>query len=449
MGQLDIVLYWNCRGASNKSLLANLRMVRQGCRPLIVVLSETKVEDVSRLPSLRSLGYDGVSAVPSVGRSGGIMAVWRSDYIAVTELKKERQMLHFHCVVQGFAPFFLSMIYANPLPALKQILWRELKAISSSTSDPWIVIGDFNDVLGSSKRVGGWTNGKECIDNKDCFYEVITNPGYVNEEGRLRISPYHDFNKAPHGCGLCPPNMCKTFDHPTDTILGGQILTSGTELVSSSSDTNQSSGTFQFAMQSDGNLVLYPRYSGSTAGDAYWASDSYGGDSSKYYLFLSNTDPRPLCIDNNRCKKQTLPLRYVTREARDLSCFTIYFKVGLHSLESNNDNQPPHVKTTSKKAIKVIILIVLGFAVQLCSAVAISGRLIYNIGVLSYRRLFEMGDLGLSQGITLRVFSYNELKKATNGFRLEVGKGSFGSVYKGTLLKGRRLIAVKRLHRFI
>ncbi|KAI9125588.1 hypothetical protein K1719_003006 [Acacia pycnantha] len=85
--------------------------------------------------------------------------------------------------------------------------------------------------------------------------------------------------------------------------------------------------------------------------------------------------------DNNRCKKQTLPLRYVTRETRDLSCFTIYFKVGLHSLESNNDNQPPHIKTTSKKAIKVIILIVLGFAVLLCSAVAISGRLIYKIGV--------------------------------------------------------------------
>ncbi|KAI9126007.1 hypothetical protein K1719_003425 [Acacia pycnantha] len=88
------------------------------------------------------------------------------------------------------------------------------------------------------------------------------------------------------------PGQKKVISH------GGQVLTSGTELVSSSSDTSQSSGRFQFAMQSDGNLVLYPRYSGSTAGDAYWASDSYGGDSSKYYLFLNNTDPRPLCIIN-------------------------------------------------------------------------------------------------------------------------------------------------------
>ena len=44
---------------------------------------------------------------------------------------------------------------------------------------------------------------------REYFSEINTNPGYVNEEGRLRILPYHDFNKASHGCTLCPPNMCK------------------------------------------------------------------------------------------------------------------------------------------------------------------------------------------------------------------------------------------------
>ncbi|CAL9118135.1 unnamed protein product [Musa acuminata var. zebrina] len=42
------------------------------------------------------------------------------------------------------------------------------------------------------------------------FSEINTNPGYVDEEGRLRILPYHDFNTSSHGCGLCPPNMCKS-----------------------------------------------------------------------------------------------------------------------------------------------------------------------------------------------------------------------------------------------
>uniref|UniRef100_A0A803M647 WPP domain-containing protein n=1 Tax=Chenopodium quinoa TaxID=63459 RepID=A0A803M647_CHEQI len=44
----------------------------------------------------------------------------------------------------------------------------------------------------------------------DYFSEINTNPGYVDEEGRLRILPHHDFTKSPHGCcNPCPPNMCK------------------------------------------------------------------------------------------------------------------------------------------------------------------------------------------------------------------------------------------------
>ncbi|GMH03745.1 hypothetical protein Nepgr_005584 [Nepenthes gracilis] len=44
---------------------------------------------------------------------------------------------------------------------------------------------------------------------RNYFSEINTNPSYVDEEGRLRISPYHDFSKSSHGCNLCPPNMCK------------------------------------------------------------------------------------------------------------------------------------------------------------------------------------------------------------------------------------------------
>ncbi|KAJ8439012.1 hypothetical protein Cgig2_028458 [Carnegiea gigantea] len=44
---------------------------------------------------------------------------------------------------------------------------------------------------------------------RDCFKEINTNPGFVDEEGRLRTLPFHDFKKSPHGCNRCPPNMCK------------------------------------------------------------------------------------------------------------------------------------------------------------------------------------------------------------------------------------------------
>ncbi|CAN6456942.1 unnamed protein product [Victoria cruziana] len=43
----------------------------------------------------------------------------------------------------------------------------------------------------------------------DCFSEINSNPSYVDDNGRLRILPYHDFHASVHGCALCPRNMCK------------------------------------------------------------------------------------------------------------------------------------------------------------------------------------------------------------------------------------------------
>ncbi|KAK8581165.1 hypothetical protein V6N12_071403 [Hibiscus sabdariffa] len=46
---------------------------------------------------------------------------------------------------------------------------------------------------------------------RECFSEIHTNPGFVDEQDRLRIFPHHDFTKSSHGCvhPSCPPNMCK------------------------------------------------------------------------------------------------------------------------------------------------------------------------------------------------------------------------------------------------
>ena len=49
-----------------------------------------------------------------------------------------------------------------------------------------------------------------------------------------------------------------SFDFLTDTIIGGQNISSGYNLVSSVSISDHSSGSYSLNMQSDGNLVAYP-----------------------------------------------------------------------------------------------------------------------------------------------------------------------------------------------
>lgn len=43
----------------------------------------------------------------------------------------------------------------------------------------------------------------------ECFSQINTNPTFVDDVGRLRITPFHDSTLPPHDCHLCPPNMCK------------------------------------------------------------------------------------------------------------------------------------------------------------------------------------------------------------------------------------------------
>lgn len=66
----------------------------------------------------------------------------------------------------------------------------------------------------------------------------------------------------------------------------------------------------------------------------------------------------------------------------------------------------------------------------------------------------SMAELYKEREHNLRVFSWQELKEATNGFSrmLKIGEGGFGSVYRGTVRPADRrgeplVVAIKKLNR--
>ncbi|GFZ18210.1 receptor-like protein kinase 1 [Actinidia rufa] len=68
----------------------------------------------------------------------------------------------------------------------------------------------------------------------------------------------------------------------------------------------------------------------------------------------------------------------------------------------------------------------------------------------SNRRRKTVQPFPVMPGINLRSFSYKELEKATNGFKEELGRGAFSTVYKGVLnYEDPQAVAVKRLDRMV
>ncbi|WJX20999.1 primary-amine oxidase [Trifolium repens] len=88
-------------------------------------------------------------------------------------------------------------------------------------------------------------------------------------------------------------------------------------------------------------------------------------------------------------------------------------------------------------------------AVSICSllAVVFATIAIYYHPTFCYILKKETPPKPKPVDINLKAFSFQELREATNGFRNELGRGGFGTVYSGVLnLEGEQVeVAVKKL----
>ncbi|XP_035546917.1 G-type lectin S-receptor-like serine/threonine-protein kinase LECRK3 [Juglans regia] len=150
-------------------------------------------------------------------------------------------------------------------------------------------------------------------------------------------------------------------------------------------------------------------------------------------------------FQGQECKKQKLPLTFGRRTQQDQAgnpSPTTLVKVGMDS-GRNGTMDPKESRKVLRMDILVIGVACLSFALIV---LAFSAFLIFRYRLWAYKKIpYKTNDQGLIEDVTLRAFTYNELEVATSGFSEQLGKGAFGTVFKGTL-SGQRTIAVKRLH---
>ncbi|KAH0745634.1 hypothetical protein KY285_007291 [Solanum tuberosum] len=138
---------------------------------------------------------------------------------------------------------------------------------------------------------------------------------------------------------------------------------------------------------------------------------------------------------DRECRKQRLPLRY---GRKDLGNFNLALvKVGINVLDNK--------ETKGKKVWIDILIASITVAVFALLVLGISGFLIHRNHVWTYRNIQESRSVQLSEDIAPRAFSYAELEQATSGFKEALGRGAFGTVFKGILAEDQKVIAVKRL----
>lgn len=89
------------------------------------------------------------------GFDGGIWIMWNASVVNVKLNSMDDQFINV--VIDSFqnAKWILTAVYASPKLVLRRSLWLYLEELGRVMSLPWLLLGDFNQVLRRSEKRGG------------------------------------------------------------------------------------------------------------------------------------------------------------------------------------------------------------------------------------------------------------------------------------------------------
>ncbi|KAI5382050.1 hypothetical protein KIW84_UN0211 [Lathyrus oleraceus] len=88
--------------------------------------------------------------------NGRIWLLWNKAEVIIRMIQVHEQFLHFEVYgIDNSFRYVATMIYAFNQVEHRKTLWSKLESLGSNMDRPWVVIGDFNNVLKEEDRIGG------------------------------------------------------------------------------------------------------------------------------------------------------------------------------------------------------------------------------------------------------------------------------------------------------
>ncbi|KZV47116.1 hypothetical protein F511_21072 [Dorcoceras hygrometricum] len=107
----------------------------------------------------------------SCNGNGRILLLWKNSTVKIELIGMDEQILHVSvcCLASGFN-FVLSSVYGLHTIVHRRPLWENLKSFGQNLDLPWLLIGDFNNVVSPDEKIGGLAvTNHELRDITDCI----------------------------------------------------------------------------------------------------------------------------------------------------------------------------------------------------------------------------------------------------------------------------------------
>ncbi|CAN1149275.1 hypothetical protein LINPERHAP2_LOCUS16930 [Linum perenne] len=179
-------LSWNCRGAGNKHFCPIVKHYMQTYNSKLLAILEPRISAANGKRVRDKLGFDFSIVEEAQGFTGGIWLLWKDPNLQISVINSSNQFIHVAFQSDEGASGLATFVYGSPHLHRRRELWRDLQIIAASVIAPWIVLGDFNAMIGQAEQCGvsGFNEiqareFRECIFNCDLIDSGFTGPNYT------------------------------------------------------------------------------------------------------------------------------------------------------------------------------------------------------------------------------------------------------------------------------
>lgn len=137
----------------NKLTVRRLKEFKSKNSPDIMFLMETKRQDEAVFDLYKGSDFVYHYTVPPVGLSGGLALSWKKE-IKLEVLFSSANVIDTKLQIND-KTVFVSFIYGAPPQGDRAKYWEDLSVLGDQRESPWLLTGDFNDLLDNSEKVGG------------------------------------------------------------------------------------------------------------------------------------------------------------------------------------------------------------------------------------------------------------------------------------------------------
>lgn len=92
---------------------------------------------------------------PQSPGGGGLALLWSND-VSLTVLAHSQNFIDTQIDFKG-ASFHVTFVYGEPDIPRRQAVWDSITDLGTDRSTPWLLSGDFNEIIDNSEKTGGHT----------------------------------------------------------------------------------------------------------------------------------------------------------------------------------------------------------------------------------------------------------------------------------------------------